>query len=45
MVEERPIGGLGIHLVQNVMDEVSYHRRTRENVVSLTKYLEPEGQG
>jgi len=28
-----------------MMDEVSYHRRTRENVVSLTKYLEPEGQG
>ncbi len=44
-VEERPIGGLGIHLVQNVMDEVSYHRRPRENVVSLTKYLEEPSTG
>ncbi len=35
----REIGGLGIHLVQNLMDEVSYTRRTDENVVLLVKYL------
>ncbi len=40
-VEERPIGGLAIHLVQNVTDDVSYHRRTRGNVVMLTKYFGP----
>ncbi len=35
----REIGGLGIHLVQNLMDEVSYTRRTDQNVVVLVKYL------
>ena len=38
-VEERRIGGLGIHLVRRMMDEVSYHRRTDRNVVTLTKLL------
>ncbi len=40
-VEEREVGGLGVHLVRNVMDEVSYHRRTDRNVVILIKHLEP----
>ena len=39
--EEREVGGLGVHLVRNVMDEVSYHRRTDRNVVILIKHLEP----
>ena len=38
-VEERRIGGLGIHLVRRMMDEVSYHRRADRNVVTLTKLL------
>lgn len=38
-VEERQIGGLGIHLVRRMMDEVSYHRRTDRNVVILAKLL------
>ena len=38
-VEERPIGGLGIHLARNLMDDVSYNRRTDENEVILVKYL------
>jgi anti-anti-sigma factor len=38
-VEERPIGGLGIHLVRRMMDEVSYHRRADRNVVILAKLL------
>ena len=38
-VEERPIGGLGIHLVRQLMDEVSYQRRTDRNVVVLVKLL------
>lgn len=41
-VEQRPIGGLGIHLVRQMMDEVSYHRRTDHNVVTLAKLL-PDG--
>lgn len=38
-VEDRPIGGLGIHLVRQLMDEVSYERRTDRNVVVLAKRL------
>jgi anti-sigma regulatory factor (Ser/Thr protein kinase) len=38
-VEERPIGGLGIHLVSQLMDHVSYERREGHNVVVLVKQL------
>lgn len=38
-VEHRPIGGLGIHLVRQLLDEVSYHRRDDTNVVVLAKRL------
>jgi len=38
-VEERPIGGLGIHLVGQLMDQVSYQRREGHNVVVLVKQL------
>ncbi|MEO7666310.1 MAG: anti-sigma factor antagonist [Dehalococcoidia bacterium] len=38
-VEEREIGGLGVHLVRQMMDEVSYHRRAERNVVVLVKLL------
>jgi anti-anti-sigma factor len=38
-VEERRIGGLGIHLARRIMDEVSYHRRADRNVVVLAKRL------
>ncbi len=43
-VEEREVGGLGVHLVRNVMDEVSYHRRTDRNVVILIKHLKPSAR-
>lgn len=36
-VEERTIGGLGIHLVKELMDEYSYQRTLDLNVVSMTK--------
>jgi anti-sigma regulatory factor (Ser/Thr protein kinase) len=42
-VEQRRIGGLGIHLVRRMMDEVSYHRRADRNVVILSKFLAEEG--
>ena len=41
-IDEREVGGLGLHLVRNMMDEVSYNRRTDKNVVILVKYLESE---
>ena len=39
-VEEREIGGLGIHLVKNLMDEVAYSWENERNVIVLTKHLE-----
>ncbi len=42
-VEVRRIGGLGIHLVRQMMDEVGYERRGDRNVVVLTKYLGEDG--
>ena len=38
-LEEREIGGLGIHLVRKMMDEVSYVRRTGRNVVNVVKHI------
>jgi anti-sigma regulatory factor (Ser/Thr protein kinase) len=37
--EERPIGGLGIFMVQQIMDAVGYERRGAENVLTMTKRL------
>ena len=36
-VEDRPVGGLGIHLVRQIMDDVRYERRGGKNVLILTK--------
>jgi len=38
-VEERGIGGLGIHLVRETMDEHHYQRRASKNIVILVKEL------
>ena len=38
-VEDRPIGGLGIYLVRNIMDVVSYERTDGKNILSMTKRL------
>ena len=37
--EERPIGGLGIHLVRQIMDDVTYERKDNKNVLTLRKNL------
>ncbi len=47
-VAERRVGGLGIHLVRRMMDEVGYERRGDRNVVTLAKRLpaaRPAGHG
>ena len=38
-VEDRPIGGLGIFLVRNIMDTVSYERVDGKNVLSMSKRI------
>jgi anti-sigma regulatory factor (Ser/Thr protein kinase) len=37
--EEREIGGLGIHLVRQIMDEVKYERKNNQNILTLVKQL------
>ena len=36
-LEERELGGLGIHLVKNIMDEYQYTRLKGENIIVLVK--------
>ena len=44
-LEERALGGLGLFLVQQMMDGVEYQRRAGCNVVTLTKNTADEGAG
>jgi len=37
--EERPIGGLGILLVRELMDSINYERIDGKNVLTLTKMI------
>ena len=37
--EERPIGGLGIFLVRQIMDDIRYERKDDKNILTLTKKL------
>ena len=37
--EERPIGGLGIHLVREIMDSVKYEYKDHKNILSLSKTI------
>jgi serine/threonine-protein kinase RsbW len=38
-IEERPIGGLGIHIVRAMMDAVEYRRENGQNVLALAKRI------
>lgn len=46
-LRDRKVGGLGIHLIRNIMDEVSYERHANNNVVTFAKLLggEPSPEG
>ncbi len=41
-VEDRDIGGLGIHLVRQIMDSINYERINGKNVLTLTKKIESQ---
>ena len=38
-VEERQIGGLGIYLVKQIMDSVTYKRENGRNILHMTKKI------
>lgn len=41
-LEERPIGGLGIYLIRQIMNEVTYERIGNENKLTMKKILDAE---
>lgn len=41
-VQQRPVGGLGIHLLRQLADHVAYERRDGTNQITLTKRLSGE---
>jgi serine/threonine-protein kinase RsbW len=38
-LEERPIGGLGIHILRSLTDEARYERRNDTNVIRLSRLI------
>lgn len=44
-IEERPVGGLGVHFVREKMDGFSYRRAEGRNIVTLTKDTRDAGAG
>jgi len=39
--EERPIGGLGIHMAKTIMDKMTYRQRDGKNFLTLSKQISP----
>ncbi len=39
-LEARPVGGLGIHLVKKMVDQVDYQYANRQSTITLIKHLE-----
>lgn len=39
-LDDRPIGGLGIHIVRAMMDEIGYQRLDGRNLLTLTKRVD-----
>ena len=36
-IEQRPVGGLGLHIARSVVDAIEYRREGQKNVLSLLK--------
>lgn len=41
-ITERKIGGLGIHLINSLMDDVRYKRQGNRNLLELTLFIHPQ---
>ncbi len=39
-IEEREIGGLGIHLVRNLVHDIQYRRENEQNILTLIQELD-----
>ena len=37
-INERNLGGLGVHIVKNLVDEYAYIRQSNRNIINLVKY-------
>jgi anti-sigma regulatory factor (Ser/Thr protein kinase) len=38
-LEQRPIGGLGVHMIRRLMDSVEYRRESGRNILTMTRSL------
>ncbi len=38
-IEDCKVGGLGLHLVKKIMDKITYKRRDKKNIITLTKHI------
>ena len=38
-LQDRPIGGLGIHLIRHIMDSVRYERKNDRNILTIIKKI------
>lgn len=38
-VEERDIGGLGIHIAKKIVDQMEYERSEEKNILTLVKFI------
>jgi anti-sigma regulatory factor (Ser/Thr protein kinase) len=41
-IDDRPVGGLGIHLVRRLMDSLAYRRQRDKNVLAMRKFVRDE---
>jgi anti-sigma regulatory factor (Ser/Thr protein kinase) len=39
-IEQRPVGGLGIHIIRTMMDDIDYRRANGQNLLTLRKRVE-----
>ena len=39
LLEERPVGGLGLHLLRSLADVVRYERRNNKNVIRMSRSI------
>ncbi|MBM7556731.1 ATP-binding protein [Halanaerobacter jeridensis] len=38
-IEERDIGGLGIHIAKRIVDQMKYQRNEEQNVLTIVKFI------